>query len=467
MEYYALQANGTIFVNRELPITLKTGSIMKRLTFLMAMALCCASCFPIKIITETHASTVPYYSTSVSYPQHQTVTSTQVYATDPDISLQLDLEAVAAAFAQSSTIKEFESLLNNSSYIISNLDLNRDGYVDYLRVVSTMEDYNHVFVIQAVLAHDLYQDVATIIAELPPYGNYRVEIVGAPYIYGPNYIIHPVYLSRPYIFQHICRHDYRPWISPWYWDHYPSWYRHPCPVHVNHYHAYIHSFMRNHHYCHEVHHVHKPYFPDYHRWTSHISRDDYGKRHPEQSFSVRNANVAVQNSALDRAANAERKANALDVRRAYDATKTTSGTARRGSATGSSTGRGEVTRPSASGSVSRGGATKPSNGGSVSKGEATKPSASGSMSGGEATSTTSSRVRTNGSSRTTTSSVSPSGTRTTTNRNSRPTSTSSSSRSNSSSSRSSVGSSSRSSGSTSTSSSRGSNSSSSVSRGRH
>ena len=458
---------------------------MKRLTFLMAMALCCASCFPIKIITETHASTVPYYSTSVSYPQHHTVTSTQVYATDPDISLQLDLEAVAAAFAQSSTIKEFESLLNNSSYIISNLDLNRDGYVDYLRVVSTMEGYNHVFVIQAVLAPDLYQDVATIIAELPPYGNYRVEIVGAAYIYGPNYIIHPVYLSRPYIFRHICRHDYRPWISPWYWDHYPSWYHHPCPVHVNHYHAYIHSFMRNHHYCHEVHHVHKPYFPDYHRWTSHISRDDYGKRHPEQSFSVRNANVAVQNSALDRAANADRKANALDVRRAYDATKNTSSTTRRGSATGASTGRGEATRPSAngslsrgeatkpsaSGSVSRGEATRPSTGSSVSRGEATRPSNGGSVSRGEATSTTSSRVRTNGSSRTTTSSVSPSGTRTTTNRNSRPTSTSSSSRSHSgsvgSSSRSGAGSSSRSSGSTSTSSSRGSNSSSSGSRGRH
>lgn len=427
---------------------------MKRLTFLMAMALCCASCFPIKIITETHASTVPYYSTSVSYPQHHTVTSTQVYATDPDISLQLDLEAVAAAFAQSSTIKEFESLLNNSSYIISNLDLNRDGYVDYLRVVSTMEGYNHVFVIQAVLAPDLYQDVATIIAELPSYGNYRVEIVGAPYIYGPNYIIHPVYLSRPYIFQHICRHDYRPWISPWYWDHYPSWYRHPCPVHVNHYHAYIHSFMRNHHYCHEVHHVHKPYFPDYHRWTSHISRDDYGKRHPEQSFSVRNANVAVQNSALDRAANADRKANALDVRRAYDSTKNTSSTTRRGSATGASTGS----------STGRGSAT----GSSTGRGEATRPSNGGSVSRGESTSTTTSRVKTNGSSRTTTSSVSPSGTRTTTNRNGRTTSTSPSSRSRSSNSSSgSVGSSSRSSGSTSTSSSRGSNSSSSGSRGRH
>lgn len=410
MEYYALQANGTIFVNRELPITLKTGSIMKRLTFLMAMALCCASCFPIKIITETHASTVPYYSTSVSYPQHQTVTSTQVYATDPDVSLQLDLEAVAAAFAQSSTIKEFESLLNNSSYIISNLDLNRDGYVDYLRVVSTMEGYNHVFVIQAVLAPDLYQDVATIIAELPPYGNYRVEIVGAPYIYGPNYIIHPVYLSRPYIFQHICRHDYRPWISPWYWDHYPSWYRHPCPVHVNHYHAYIHSFMRNHHYCHEVHHVHKPYFPDYHRWTSHISRDDYGKRHPEQSFSVRNANVAVQNSALDRAANADRKANALDVRRAYDATKTTSGRVR-------------------------------TNGSSRTTTSSVSPSGT--------------RTTTNRNSRPTSTSASSR-------------SNSSSSRNSAgSSSRSSVGSSSRSSGSTSTSSSRGSNSSSSGSRGRH
>lgn len=35
--------------------------------------------------------------------------------------------------------------------MISNLDLNQDGYVDYLRVVETVEGNTHVFVIEAVL----------------------------------------------------------------------------------------------------------------------------------------------------------------------------------------------------------------------------------------------------------------------------------------------------------------------------
>ena len=328
-----------------------------RLTSIALVTVFCTACFPTRIITVSEpVSSTPMYSTVVTMPKtHVTTTTTQVYATEPDISLYLDLQAVAAIFAQSSTVREFESLLNNSSYIISNLDLNRDGYVDYLRVVSAMQGYNHVFVIQAVLAPNVYQDVATVVAEVPAYGNYYVEVIGSSYIYGPNYVIRPVYYTRPYIFNHICRHDYSPWKSPWYWNHYPSYYKHPAPVHVNHYHAYVNTFMKNHKYCHEVHFYNTCHYRDYHRLCTTICRNDYGKQYPERSFTVRNANLPVNNSAVQRAENATRtQANAYDVRMAYDATKTTTTSATRGSSTGSSSSATRGTSASSGTSATRG-----------------------------------------------------------------------------------------------------------------
>ena len=373
-----------------------------RLTLIALVALLCTSCYPTRIVTvSSPVDNIPQYRTVVTVPKtHVSTTTTQVYAANPDISLYLDLQAVAAAFAQSSTVKDFEMLLNNSSYMISNLDLNEDGYVDYLRVMSAMQGYNHVFVIQAVLAPDIYQDVATIVAEVPSYGNYYVEVIGSPYIYGPNYVVRPVYYTRPVIFSHICRYDYRPWMSPWYWNHFPSHYRHPAPVVLNHYHAYISTYMRNHRYCHEVHYYSHCHYPDYVRLCSRYNRNDYGRQHPERSFTVRNANVAVHSSALDRGGNARTSANAYDVRMAYDATKTTSTSTTRPVSSAS------TTRPSSSASTTRpSGSTSSSSTRPSSSASTTRPSSSAS--------TTSSRVKPSGSSSTRTSTTSSSGSQTT------------------------------------------------------
>ncbi|MGM9767362.1 MAG: hypothetical protein ACI3Z0_02710 [Candidatus Cryptobacteroides sp.] len=367
-----------------------------RLTSIALVTVFCTACFPTRIVTISEpVSSTPSYSTVVTMPKtHLTTTTTQVYATEPDISLYLDLQAVAAIFAQSSTVREFESLLNNSSYIISNLDLNRDGYVDYLRVVSAMQGYNHVFVIQAALGPNVFQDVATVVAEVPAYGNYYVEVIGSSYIYGPNYVIRPVYYTRPYIFNHICRHDYSPWKSPWYWNHYPSYYKYPAPVHVNHYHAYVNTFMKNHKYCHEVLYYNTCHYQNYQRLCTTICRNDYGKQYPERSFTVRNANLPVNNSAVQRAENATRtQANAYDVRMAYDATKTTTTSATRGSSSGSSTSATRGTSTSTGTSATRG-TTETSGSASTTRGSA-------STSGSSATrgsSTTSSSSATRGSS---------------------------------------------------------------------
>ena len=373
-----------------------------RLTSIALAALLCASCFPTRIITVSEpVSSTPSYSTIVTVPKtHVTTTTTQVYATEPDISLYLDLQAVAAAFAQSSSIREFEALLNNSSYIISDLDLNRDGYVDYLRVVSAMQGYNHVFVIQAALAPNVYQDVATVVAEVPAFGNYHVEVIGSTYIYGPNYVIRPVYYTRPVIFDHICGRDYRPWTSPWYWNHYPSYYKRPALVHVNHYHAYVNTFMKNHKYCHEVHYYSSCHYPQYQKIYNTLSRDDYSRRYPERSFTVRNANVAVNNSAVTRAENARTQANAYDVRMAYDATKTTTTSSTRSS--GSSTSATRGTAATGGSSATRG--TSASSGTSATRG--TSASSGSSATRGTSTTTGSSATRGSGTSSSSTGSAS-------------------------------------------------------------
>ena len=148
-------------------------------------------------------------STTVTYPRTRT-TRTTIVDVNPltsDISLYLDLQAVAAAFAQAYSVEEFEMILNSNSYMITNLDLNRDGYIDYLRVLETLDGRTHVLLIQAVLAANIYQDVATIVVEMgfaQPY----VQVIGAPYIYGANYIIEPVYIVRPPLFDRFGRPNY-------------------------------------------------------------------------------------------------------------------------------------------------------------------------------------------------------------------------------------------------------------------
>ncbi len=271
---------------------------MKRCILLLAvLSLLCTSCYTARIVTVSpHNYDYGTYSTTVTVPRTHTVsTTTRVTAMDRDISLYLDLQAVGAAFAQSSTVEEFENILNDGSYMLSNLDLNNDGYVDYLRVLETVEGRNHVFLIQAVLAENVYQDVATVVAELQGASNAYVQIIGSSYIYGPEFIIRPVYITTPLIFAHLIRPDYRPWISPWHWNHFPPHYKRPAPVYVGHYIAYIDTYMSNHRYCREFRYEPVCHFPDYDRVSRGSQRNDYGRQHPERSFQQRNTMSHSQN----------------------------------------------------------------------------------------------------------------------------------------------------------------------------
>lgn len=233
---------------------------------------------PAPTATTTYTVTTPRQQSSTT-----TIVTTQAVQ---DYYQCLDLRAVAAAFAQSRSIMEFERLLNSGTYMLTNLDLNRDGYVDYIRVIETMNGYNHVIVLQAVLAINVFQNVATLVVNCQPGATY-VQVIGDPFIYGANYIIEPVFVRTPVIYTTWYGARYTVWTSPYYWDHFPNYYGCPAVVYHGHYTAYVDTYLSRHGYCNEVHYTTTYRNPSYSAMTETVNRNDYGVRHVDQSFSSR------------------------------------------------------------------------------------------------------------------------------------------------------------------------------------
>jgi len=230
-----------------------------------------------------------------SLQAQRTVTTTR--ALSNDISDNLDLDAVASIFGDSENLEDFEYRLNDPDNRISNLDLNQDGYTDYLRVVENSSDQNSLVVVQAVLDEDIFQDVATIEIEKTNNGNPRVQIVGDSYIYGSNYIIEPVFVQRPVIFSFFWSPRYVTYQSPYYWNSYPGWYSHCRPyspyryqrnvnLYVNRYNTYNHTTTRNFQISGDRH--------------NHIRRNDFATKHPDRAFENRHEGLKNRSELLER-----------------------------------------------------------------------------------------------------------------------------------------------------------------------
>ncbi|WP_130736808.1 hypothetical protein [Flavobacterium sp. J27] len=211
---------------------------------------------------------------------------TTVTANSSDISDNLDLRAVATIFGDASDLEDFEKRLNDPKSQISNLDLNNDNYVDYLRVIESIEGSAHIIVIQAVLDKDIYQDVASIEVERDNNNNVQVQVVGDVYMYGANYIYEPVYVHRPVIYTTFWVSSYRPYCSSWYWNYYPTYYTYwrPFPifryrnhiaVHINFGHSYHYVTTRRCAYAYNAYYGRRA--------------NGYERRYPNRSFSHRNS----------------------------------------------------------------------------------------------------------------------------------------------------------------------------------
>ncbi len=114
--------------------------------------------------------------------------STTIEAKSEDISDNLDLEAVASVFGEAKDLEDFEQRLNDPEAQLTNLDMNGDGEVDYLRVMETVQGDTHYIALQAVVGEDQFQDVASIEVEKDSGGDTQVQVVGDVYMYGPGYI---------------------------------------------------------------------------------------------------------------------------------------------------------------------------------------------------------------------------------------------------------------------------------------
>ncbi|WP_268846072.1 hypothetical protein [Flavobacterium aestivum] len=214
---------------------------------------------------------------------------TTVNAMNSEISDNLDLRAVSSIFGESQNLKDFERRLNDPRTKISNLDLNDDNQVDYLRVIESIEKSTHIIIIQSVIGRDLYQDVATIEVEKDRSNNVSIQIVGNTYMYGQNYIYEPEYSYTPQIYASLWINSYQPYYSSWTWNYYPSYYYSwtPYPLYryrsniygcVNYYNKYNYVNYRR---CYRAPVIYNSY-----------SCNWYEKRYPNYSFSRRNYQVA-------------------------------------------------------------------------------------------------------------------------------------------------------------------------------
>ncbi len=148
----------------------------------------------------------------------------------------LDLDAVMELFKKSDSVEEFEQELNSEKNGVNNLDLNEDGFVDYIRVIDYADGDVHALTLQVPYSDTESQDVAVIEIEKSGDEVVNAQIIGDESLYGKDYIVEPQVDSKTVNVYHWkpIRHIYSPryvvWVSPWRYNRRPNWFRPWKPV---------------------------------------------------------------------------------------------------------------------------------------------------------------------------------------------------------------------------------------------
>lgn len=140
----------------------------------------------------------------------------------------LDLQSVGALLENADNAEEFEYLLNSDDGV-NNLDMNGDGYADYISVreFDDREDGQRGFSLYSMFGPDLIQEIAQVIfyRDRPDHPGSRVLLVGNDQIYGDDYYYETNWLDRSVPIASWVFNDrddvYR---SPYYYNNYPDYY---------------------------------------------------------------------------------------------------------------------------------------------------------------------------------------------------------------------------------------------------
>jgi hypothetical protein len=190
----------------------------------------------------------------------------------------LNLYAVMNLFQESETLEKFEQSLNSEEQMINNLDLNGDNLIDYITVSDYVDGNVHNIVLRAALNPKEQQDIAVFVVEQLANGAVQIQLIGDEALYGPNYIVEPIYAETPNpgytgnsyrsnvhvvtatyydiaawpLIRFIFHPGYIAWRSAWYWGYYPTYWR-PWRAHYWHYYYGYHYHWHNYYYTHYRH----------------------------------------------------------------------------------------------------------------------------------------------------------------------------------------------------------------------
>jgi len=198
----------------------------------------------------------------------------------------LNLYAVLNVFQNSKTIEDFEKSINGEEAGINNLDLNNDGRIDFIKVVTEREQNNFTFVLQVALSKKDIQDVAVIFVAKDKKKNISIQIIGDEYLYGKDYIVeqinstvtsNPGYsgghtasttvkiveVAASPVVNYLYSPVYRPYYPRYYYGYYPSYFHPWAPIYFS---AYYHN-----HYHYQNYYYRPPYYhypPRYSHYSS-------------------------------------------------------------------------------------------------------------------------------------------------------------------------------------------------------
>lgn len=143
-------------------------------------------------------------------------------------SENLDLQAVGNLLEKADDAEEFEYLLNNEEGV-NNLDLNGDGYTDYISVAEfdDRDSNQRGFTLFDRFGADEIQEIARIIFDRDRYDEYgtRILLNGNEQLYGDNYYYETNWQDRnPPIADWVFSDRDNYYQSPYYYENYPDYY---------------------------------------------------------------------------------------------------------------------------------------------------------------------------------------------------------------------------------------------------
>lgn len=175
------------------------------------------------------------------------------------------LQGALRLFQTASSPEEFEKLLNTQDKNVNNLDLDKDGKTDYVKVIDKAEKKSHAFILRVPVSQTENQDIAVIELEKTGDTVAVIQIIGDKNIFGKEIIMEPssgitgnvvtnewsnkspthgpsdgYHTDEEYTVimnvwywpsvRFIYGPVYKPWISPWRWGYYPAWWTAWRPV---------------------------------------------------------------------------------------------------------------------------------------------------------------------------------------------------------------------------------------------